>query len=92
MRVSRDGEQWHDAPWSDQDYDEWLAERNEDRAVAGLQPLPTRMLWLLRPPPGFATVEESLEPLSQLIAAADFRQSPQLTALLRHAAEELFAS
>lgn len=57
-------------PWSTWDYAEVEADANELLAACGLPPRPFGRLWLLRPPPGFDSMDEVLDHLSDHAVAS----------------------
>lgn len=67
---ARYGEQPRRTPWSTWDY-AWIeADANELLASCGLPPRPFGRLWLLRPPPGFGSIDEVLDHLSDHAVAS----------------------
>ncbi len=57
-------------PWSTWDYADLEADTNALLAGCGLPPRPFGRLWLLRPPPGFGSMDEVLDHLSDHAVAS----------------------
>ncbi len=64
------GEELRRVPWSTWDYADIEADANVLLASCGLPPRPFGRVWLLRPPPGFASMDEVLDHLSDHAVAS----------------------
>ncbi len=63
MRVFCNREPARTVPWSAADYFEMESDANELLAECGLPARPAGRVWLLKPPPGFATLDDALRRL-----------------------------
>jgi len=79
-------------PWSWQVADEVEADMNALLAQCGLPPRPAGRLWLLRPPAGFATLDDALRELLRRaeVSGAPIMACPQFVAAADDALEFLF--
>lgn len=79
-------------PWSTQDADEVEADMSDLLAQCGLSHRPAGRLWLLRPPAGFATLDDTLRQLIRRAeaAGAPIMACPQFVAAVDDALEFLF--
>lgn len=68
--VSCGGEPDRRVPWSAADYADIESETNMDLVACGVPPRPAGRLWLLKPPPGFDRLEETLCDLDASATAA----------------------
>lgn len=90
--VSCDHEPARREPWTSQDVDEVEADMNDLLAGCGLPPRPAGRLWLLRPPAGFAALDDALRELIRRgeAAGAPIMACPQFVAAVDDALAVLF--
>ncbi len=68
--TSEDAHVHQRTPWSTWDYFEFEDDYNQYINDCGLPPRPPGRLWLLRPPPGFASLNDTLQHFSDTATAA----------------------
>lgn len=68
--TSTSGDVHQRTPWSTWDYFETEGDYNRFLSECGFPPRPPGRLWLLRPPPGFASLNDTLRHVSDTAEAA----------------------
>ena len=90
----RPGDDPRRRPWSTWTYAEIEADVNALLAECGLPPRPFGRVWLLRPPPGFASMDEVLDHLSDHAVAAgeEIMVTPGFVRVVAAEVRRLFAA